>query len=119
MVDFKISGQAVKTPKKFHVTLNTIDADSSGRNAAGDMVRDILAQKVKIELEWGPMSQAEISTLLKLVQPMFFTVNYLDPKDGQVERTFYVGDRSTPVFSWNETFKKHMWENLTMNFIER
>lgn len=115
-----INGVTVKPPQDFSVTLNTIDADSSGRNANGTMVRDIITQKVKIEAKWGPLSGAETSTILKAVKGKFFTVNYPDPEiGGQVTKTFYVGDRSAPAYSWNEKFKRAEWENLSMNFIER
>lgn len=39
----QINGVTVKTPKEFSVDISTIDADSSGRNANGEMVRDVIA----------------------------------------------------------------------------
>lgn len=115
-----INGVEVKPPQEFSVTLNTIDADSSGRNANGTMVRDIITQKVKIEAKWGPLSSSESSIILKAVKGKFFTINYPDPEEGkQMTKTFYVGDRSAPAYSWNEKFKRVEWSGLSMNFIER
>lgn len=114
-----INGVSVKPPRDFAVGLNTIDSDTSGRNAKGKMKRDIIDQKVKLELKWGPLSDTEISTILKSVKGKFFTVNYPDPEEGkQLTKSFYVGDRTAPAYSWNEKFKSIKWEGLSMNFIE-
>lgn len=115
-----INGVNVKPPQDFSATLNTIDADSSGRNANGTMVRDIITQKVKIECKWGPLSDSEVSIILKAVKGNFFTIEYPDPEEGkQMTKTFYVGDRTAPAYSWNNKFASAKWSNLSMNFIER
>lgn len=115
----KIGGVTVKPPQKFNVGIQTIDADSSGRNASGKMVRNTIADKIKLDCEWGPLSDSEASLLLNAVNKTFFTVTYPDPKDGIVTKTFYVGDRSTPSYSWNSLFSQIKWEGLSMNFIEQ
>lgn len=115
-----IGGTTVNPPKSFSVGLQTIDSDTSGRNASGNMVRDIITEKVKLECEWGPLSDSETSFILKKVKSAFFAVTYPDPEvGGMVTKTFYVGDRSTPSYSWNDKFKEMKWEGLSMNFIEK
>ncbi len=113
----KINGVTIKTPKKFTAGIQGVDGDS-GRNAKGDMVRDYITTKRKMDLEWGPLTDAEISPILKAVMPVFFEVTYPDPMEGGiVTQTFYVGDRSSPAYSWHDKLPK--WEGLTMSFIER
>lgn len=103
---FKINGVDIKTPRKFDVGYQDIDADSSGRNAAGDMVRDRLTRKVKIDIEWGPMSDFEISYILSRILGTFFSVTYHDPLENRVlEKTFYAGDRTMGTYSWSENTK--------------
>lgn len=115
--NLQINGVTIKTPKKFFSGLNAIDGES-GRNANGDMIRDYIVTKMKLELEWGPLTDSEISTILKAVMTPFFQVTYPDPLEGgQATKTFYVGDRSAPAYSWHDKLPK--WEGLTMNFIER
>ena len=47
-------------------------------------------------------------------------LNYLIRKyDMDRAHTFYVGDRSTPMYVWNNEKQKFLWEGLTANFIER
>jgi hypothetical protein len=113
----KINGVAVATPKVFRVEISDIDGETT-RNARGDIIRDRVATKRKLNCEWAPLTMAEISTLLKAVRNVFFTVEYPDPMEGKViTKTFYVGDRSTPMLCIKNGVP--MWEGLTMNFIER
>lgn len=111
-----INGVTVVAPKSFKVSISDVDGET-GRNARGDMVRDRVAVKRKLECEWGLLSQAEMSALLTAVKSEFFTVSYPDPEVGIVSRNFYVGDRSAPAYSWANNLKP--WSGLSMNFIER
>lgn len=115
-----IGGVNVKAPQEFSVGYQTIDADSSGRNANGRMTRDIIAEKVKLDCKWGHLSDSEVSSILNKVTETFFTVTYPNPKTGgMATKTFYVGDRTAPSYSWNDKFQKSKWSGLSMNFIEQ
>jgi hypothetical protein len=113
----KINGVAVATPKTFKVTINDLDGESN-RNARGELIRDRVAVKRKLDCEWPALNMAEISTLLKAVQNIYFQVEYPDPMEGEyITKTFYVGDRTSPVYRVKGT--DILWEGLSMNFIER
>lgn len=116
----RINGGTVVPPKEFSVGYQTIDSENSGRNADGNMVRDIITEKVKLQCNWAPLSDSEISNLLRLMDQSFFTIEYPDAKvGGQATKTFYAGDRTAPTYSWNEEFKEIKWEGLSVNFIEK
>jgi hypothetical protein len=113
----KINGVAITIPKSFKVTITDLDGESN-RNAKGELIRDRVAVKRKLECEWPPLSMGEISTLLKAVQAVFFSVEYPDPVEGMnLIKTFYVGDRTSPMYS--NVNGKIQWEGLNMNFIEK
>jgi len=113
----KINGVAVAAPKVFKVDISDIDGETN-RNAKGDMIRDRVATKRKLNCEWAPLTMVQISTLLKAVKGVFFTVEYPDPMEGSfITKTFYVGDRTTPMLYMKDGVP--MWEGLSMNFIER
>lgn len=112
-----VNGVTLKTPKTFAVDIEDID-NESGRNANGKMIRDRIAVKTKLNIEWGPLTDAEMRTILQSVKEVFFSATFPDPFTGSMEtKTFYVGSRSAPTYSWNGKFVK--WEGLSMNFIER
>lgn len=109
----------VKTPQEFSVGIQDIDGES-GRNAQGNMVRDRIAVKAKLDCKWGPLSDSEISAVLTAVKSAFFDVTYPDPEvGGQSTKRFYVGDRTMPSYSWNDKFSSAKWESLSMNFVEQ
>lgn len=112
----KINGVAIATPSAYEVTIQDLDGESN-RNASGNMIRDRIAVKRKLNLEWPPLSQWEVSTLLNAVSSIFFTVEFPDPQLGMVTKTMYVGDRTAPAYQYKSGEVK--WSNLKMNFIEK
>lgn len=103
-------------PKSMSVNLSDVDGETH-RNLAGNMIRDRIAVKRKIELEWGPLKQSEIQVLLNAVSSVFFDVTYIDPQLGLTTKNMYVGDRTAPVYLIINNEAK--WNGLKMNFIER
>lgn len=115
----KINGVEVTAPKTFKVDISDLDGESN-RNAAGELIRDRIAVKRKLSCEWPPLQMDEISTLLQAVKDIYFQVYYPDPMDGAFStRTFYVGDRSAPAYWFDESKGIHLWQGLTMDFIEK
>lgn len=112
----KINGVAIATPKTFEVTISDLDGESN-RNANGDLIRDRIAVKRKLNCEWGPLSQSECSTLLKAVKDVFFQVTYPDPELDVVTKTMYVGDRTSPAYSVINGVVK--WSGIKFNLVER
>lgn len=114
----KINGVVIATPKSFEVGIQDIDGESN-RDANGNMHRDRITIKRKLDLEWGPLTQNQISILLNAVSSVFFTVTFPDPQLGMVSMTMYVGDRTTPAYKYDTVTNTVKWQGLKMNFIER
>lgn len=117
MAILKINGVAIPDPSKFSVDIMDID-DETTRNAKGDLIRNRIAVKRKLKCQWPPCGNTEMSIILKAVKDVFFTVEYPDPMEGtRLTKTFYVGDRQMPIYSVIDG--EVLWEDLSMNFIER
>ena len=115
----KINGVTVKAPKSFSFAVMDLDGQTE-RTASGKMKRDRKATKRKLEVEWGHLSDSEISTILQAVSPIFFQVTYPDALTGGIRTgTFYVGDRTSPAYSWVPGMSKAKWENVSMSFVEQ
>ena len=122
-----VNGKTIPTPSTLNFTISDIDGESN-RNAKGDMVRDRIAVKRKLDLGWNALNNEELHTLLNAVcdksksgDNVFFTVEFFDPMENKrVKCTMYVGDRSMPEY-WNPTGKDEdiLWKSMTMNLIER
>ena len=113
-----INGVAIATPKTYEAAVTDLDGESN-RNANGELIRDRIAVKRKLNLEWGPLTQSEIQTLLSAVSSVFFTVTFPDPQSGMITKTMYVGDRTAPAYMYDEKAKEVKWQGLKMNFIEK
>ena len=121
MAILQINKIDIADPQTLTWDIYDLDGENgSGRTEDGLMHRDRVAVKRKLNCTWSPMTNEEISVLLKAMDDVFFTIRYPDAHDGTYrEGTFYVGDRSTPLYMWNAEKKKYLWEGLSANFIER
>lgn len=114
----RVNKIAVKDPLSYQVSISDIDA-SANRNANGNLIRDRIATKYKIESSWSALQTDEMMTLLQAVREEFFEVEFFDPYTGSfTTATMYVGDRASPLAYATEA-GEYVWENLKMNFIER
>lgn len=116
MYNLTINGVAVAAPVSLEVNLQDLDAETSGRNILGTMMRDRIAGgKRKVNLKWGPLDDSQIAAILNAVSPVFFPVSYPDPISGQKSITAYVGDRSAALLDYSSG----KWLGLSFNLIER
>lgn len=113
MAVLQVNGVSIASPKTLQVDVMDLDG-TTNRNARGELVRDRIAVKRKLSMEWPPLSDSEISVVLKSVQDVFFQCTFPDPMEGaRLTKTFYVGDRSAPMY------KDGLWESLKMDFVEK
>lgn len=111
-----VNGATVPCPSVYQWKLSDVSAPDAGRTEAAVMDKMRVAQKVHIELSWNNMSNAETAQILQAFNPEYINVNYLDAMAGGYRtKTFYVGDRSSPLYN----SLLGIWSNITFNIIER
>ena len=97
-----INGKEIKCPSSFGYTRSDLDVDSY-RDINGNLVRNRVAVKVQLTLTWkaGAMDVQSMSTLLKAMDDVFFSVTYFDIHDGVMRTmTAYVSDRTAQMYSY-------------------
>lgn len=94
----KINGRTIATPSEIKLTIQDLDSDSY-RNLNGKLIRDRIAVKRKLECSWNALTQSQASALLGSVTSTFFTLTYPDALLGTTSGTFYVGDRTAPIYT--------------------
>ena len=113
------NGATMPTPRTYSWVMQDIDGKTT-RNAAGTMVRDRITSKRKLTIEWGPLSNTQISQILQAIADPFFKATYLDAQTGSMTtKTFYVGDRTSPAYSWYAKFQDYAWSGLRFDIIEQ
>lgn len=90
---------AYPMPEGFKVTvLDLDDAEATLRTSDGTMHRDRVAVKRQIEMEFPPLPNAKISSILKAMSAPFFDFYYPDPMEGDyVTKRMYAGNRPAAV----------------------
>lgn len=107
------------------MTMNTYDLDSgegSGRNQDGEMLRDRVAVKEKIELKFPPMYRSDYHKLLSLIKDTFFQCRYFSDLQGKQRTvTMYVGDRKCSVYYMYDAKNEAqaIVQDVSFNFIEK
>ncbi len=107
-------------PQEYTPAIYDVDASTTGRNAAGTMIRDRVAVKRKFSCKWAALSQADLQTILGACTDSSFRLTAVDPLTG-TRQTYrvYVGDRTMPVYWYpSSDTKSWMYTDLSMNFIE-
>lgn len=105
-------------PSKLSFGIYDVSNSDSGRDQSGLMYKNLIARKIKIELEWWCPSPALASTILTAVDPEYFNVTFTDPKtNASTTKSMYVGDRSAPYEMWGNDRK--FFSKVSFNLIER
>lgn len=112
----KIDGTTIPAPSDYQVGI--MDISKAERNARGTMIIERIATKRKLELSWNYLDKNKLSQLLKLVSPVFFQVDYIDPQDNMRKAgTFYVGDRHVGALDYRKGNIRY--KDIKFNLIER
>ena len=111
--------RVAKSPKTFSVTTMDLDnGESTVRTADGTLTRDRIAVKKQLEITFPTMNASQMSSVLNSMSGVFFPVTYPDPQaGGNVTKTFYAGNRSSPA-----ALKKNdilYWGEMSVTLIER
>lgn len=115
----KINGVAIVTPTTFTYTRQDYDLDSA-RSVTGEMVRQRICTKVKLELTWrtGAMDVQSMAILLQACDDVFFEVEYFDPHEGEfVTSIFYRGDITGQMYSFVNG--QPVFDEVRFNLIEK
>lgn len=117
----KVNGTEIAAyPTEFSVTpMDLDDGDSTVRTANGTLNRDRVAVKRQIDMSWGMITWAQISSILQAMKGVYFSFYYPDPMDGvYATRTFYVGNRPSPV-AVEGSDGVMMWKGLKVTLTEQ
>ena len=88
-----INGYNVSKLVKYDVGYEHLYADNTGRDLNGNMHADLIGIFSKIELTEGSLNTTEMASLLSILDNVFVTVTFFDPKtNGNRTEQMYVND---------------------------
>lgn len=96
-----------------------IDAAGSGRTMDGIMHRGRVASKVRLDVTCRPLTTAEASIVLTLIEPEWVTVQYTDPmKNAVIRKTMYSNNR-TAGYLIHRPSEGDLWKLESFPLIEK
>lgn len=97
---------------------NDIDGPNAGRTMSGLMIRDRVATKIRLDITCRELDEEELTELMTLLLPVFVTVSYKDPIQGNVSKTMYSNDNSATL-NQVDTAGVRQWGAIGFPLIER
>lgn len=96
---------------------NDLDAEGTGRDLDGNMLRDRTTSKVTLKVKTIPLTTERISQLLQAIYPQNATVTYTDPQvGGAVSKTMYVA--KCPATCERQHGETQLWDGVSFSHIE-
>ena len=99
------------------VGYETLVSDSSGRNAAGDTVIDVVNKKIKLYVTIRHTTQDEMQVFLDSIKDYVVNVSFLNPKTKELTTiTAYTGTPEPEYYTIQDGFV--VYKPMSLNFIE-
>lgn len=115
-----INGNAI-SPEPTTYEAEIYDITESSRNANGNLIAELVATKMRINLSFAYLTKAQYTTILGYFSSFFFTVVYHDPRTGSTtSTTMYVGNRTTGAFKYDSGLNEIVgWKDVKFALIEK
>ena len=97
---------------------NDVDGPNAGRNINGDMIRDRVGTKIRLDVTCRLLNQDEHSMLMQLLMPEFVQVTYDDPVYGLTTKTMYANNHSS-TFLIKKPSGREYWGGVSFPLVER
>ena len=94
-----------------------VDGEGAGRDPKGDLRRNRVATKRRLDITCRPLKSKEAQTVLTLIMPEWVTVRYTDPQAGVVTRKMYANNHPAS-FLMVKPDGTEWWTGITFPLIE-
>lgn len=95
-----------------------VDGEGAGRDLNGELRRNRVATKRRLDITCRPLTAEEAQTVLTLIMPEWVTVRYTDPQAGVVTKTMYSNNHPASYLMRHRNGKEY-WSGITFPLIER
>jgi hypothetical protein len=112
-----IGSTVITAPSQYRVDID--DIVKAERNANGNMIKEIVATKRKISMNWAFLTIAQMEEILDELSANFFSVTYPDPlTNSDRTSTFYAGTKSQGGVKYISGVMTG-WMEISVNLIEQ
>lgn len=98
---------------------NDVDGPNTGRGLDGNMIRDRVGTKIRLDCTCRPLTSSELSIVLNAIEPVFVQATYTDPMLGrEVTKTMY-SNNIPATFLFIKPDGTEWWEGVAFPLIEK
>lgn len=109
MATLIIDGIEMPGVNSMTISANKIWSAKAGRAANGEMKGDIVAIKLKAQVQFVPLSDEQAALVDAAISPAYFSATFKNPRTGKVEtRTMYASDGQYPVYSYADDMPRYV-----------
>lgn len=95
-----------------------VDGEGAGRDLNGDLRRNRVSTKRRLDITCRPLKASEARTVLTAIMPEWVTVRYYDPQAGITTKTMYANNNPAS-FLMRKPDGTEYWTGITFPLIER
>lgn len=99
-------------------SIQAIDGPNAGRTQSGDMVRDVVAYKVRWDVTCRPLYADELAVILPLLKPESFNLRYTNPETNSVEIGSFYSNNVPAQYALKRRDGKEVWIGLVFPVVE-
>lgn len=97
-----------------------VDGPNAGRSIDNAyLFRDRIAVKVRLDVTCKPLTSAEASKVLKLIEPEYVNVTYFDPQEGKEVTKEMYSNNIPASYLLKSRNGVELWSGITFPLIER
>lgn len=95
-----------------------VDGEGAGRDLNGDLRRNRVSTKRRLDITCRPLMESEAKTLLTALMPEWLTVQYYDPQAGITTKTMYANNNPASFLLRKDNGMEY-WAGIAFPLIER
>ena len=95
-----------------------VDGEGAGRDLSGDLRRNRVATKRRLDVTCRPLKSEEVSIVLSSIMPEWVNVRYFDPQEGQVVTRVMYSNNNPATYIMNKGTTEY-WGGITFPLIEK
>ena len=99
-------------------TRNDIDDGAERTLDDAEMQRNRIAIKEKLEIQLKPVTDIELASICKAIEPEYITITYLSPRTNTVVTKEFYGSTITAAVAYEDKGTVY-YDNCSFNIVER
>jgi hypothetical protein len=96
-----------------------MDGEGAGRDLTGDLRRNRVTTKVRLDVTCKPLTSKQTATVLSAIMPEWVSVKYYDPQKGSIVTKTMYSNNNPAQYLIKRRDGTELWTGITFPLIEK